>query len=50
MFCRPYNSAINATWFLLGKSFEEAIPPIELFDLQARIDDFVDEGQSDPRN
>jgi hypothetical protein len=50
VFRRPYNSAINATWFLLGKSFEEAIPPIEFFDLQARIDDFVDEGQSDPRN
>jgi hypothetical protein len=38
-------SAINGTWRLLGVSFPEALPRLDLFDLEGRIESFIEDGQ-----
>jgi hypothetical protein len=48
VFTAPNRSAINASWRLLGVSFPEAIPRVDLFSIEERIEAFIMGGQARP--
>ena len=45
----PFGAAISGTWRLIGISFPEALPRLDLLNLQERIEAFVERGQAPSR-
>ena len=45
----PFGAAINGTWRLLGVSFPEALPRLDLLGLEERVESFIERGQAPSR-